>query len=591
MAVIEIAKIQVRRGLEGTEGVPQLAPGEFGWAQDTENLYIGKRIAEGANSDENSRILSQKDYDNLFALVMGAGRSAVASTSTYRYRDNLDYLTFQSTTTFIGTKLDAFVSLTDFGVTASSTATDIYVKLSNAIENLFSNVYLGPDTRRNLIIPAGIYYVSDTVDLPPYTSLVGEGSGLTTLLSLNNDRPMFRTVDANGVPFESSMEEQQSQAGSKFVKLKGLTVAYTTSTSTITPLVYFDNTENSVIDNVEFTIYKVSTSTTGTVLSSTATTFGIGLSLRGERRSGVEQNKNVLVINSAFKNIGLGILGTGSVAVSKIENNVFSELDQGINFASFSGDVNRLAPIESLISRNNFNVISKQAIFVGTSTDQVTFKPNILNHKSSFNNFYRVGNGTELGDNISLYTGTTAVITCFGEGFNSNGDVFSRKNALNPNFNNTTGVIYKPLVEGNVVADLGTIVELTGLNTGTQVIDKLFVSNKPVSYKISYTLSDVGNRFYSRSGLMTVTANPNLNYVDSSASGSISDYYDYSYDSGWAVAVPSGNYDIAGELVQPVLTVEAGDNKTHLNLVNKWSLPVLTTSTELKIKYQINIVS
>lgn len=591
MAVIEIAKIQVRRGLEGTEGVPQLAPGEFGWAQDTENLYIGKRIAEGANSDENSRILSQKDYDNLFALVMGAGRSAVASTSTYRYRDNLDYLTFQSTTTFIGTKLDAFVSLTDFGVTASSTATDIYVKLSNAIENLFSNVYLGPDTRRNLIIPAGIYYVSDTVDLPPYTSLVGEGSGLTTLLSLNNDRPMFRTVDANGVPFESSMEEQQSQAGSKFVKLKGLTVAYTTSTSTITPLVYFDNTENSVIDNVEFTIYKVSTSTTGTVLSSTATTFGIGLSLRGERRSGVEQNKNVSVINSAFKNIGLGILGTGSVAISKIENNVFSELDQGINFASFSGDVNRLAPTESLISRNNFNVISKQAIFVGTSTDQVTFKPNILNHKSSFNNFYRVGNGTELGDNISLYTGTTAVITCFGEGFNSNGDIFSRKNALNPNFNNTTGVIYKPLVEGNVIADLGTIVELTGLNTGTQVIDKLFVSNKPVSYKISYTLSDVGNRFYSRSGLMTVTANPNLNYVDSSASGSISDYYDYSYDNVWDVATFGGNYDISGELIQPLLTVEAGDNKTHLNLVNKWALPVVTTSTELKIKYQINIVS
>jgi hypothetical protein len=58
MAVIEIAKIQVRRGQEHVTGVPQLDPGEFGWAEDTQNLYIGKRISEGASSDENTRILT-----------------------------------------------------------------------------------------------------------------------------------------------------------------------------------------------------------------------------------------------------------------------------------------------------------------------------------------------------------------------------------------------------------------------------------------------------------------------------------------------------------------------------------------------------
>lgn len=41
MAVIEIAKIQVRRGQEQQTGVPPLAGGEFAWAADTENLYIG----------------------------------------------------------------------------------------------------------------------------------------------------------------------------------------------------------------------------------------------------------------------------------------------------------------------------------------------------------------------------------------------------------------------------------------------------------------------------------------------------------------------------------------------------------------------
>lgn len=599
MAVVEIALIQVRRGQENLTGIPQLAPGEFGWAQDTENLYIGKRIVEGANTDDNSRILTQKDYDNLFAIATGAGQAAVASTSTYRYRDNLDFALFSSTTTTIAKKLDAYVSLTDFGVTASTTATDIYLALSTAVEDLYANIYYGPETRRKLLIPAGNYYLSNTVDLPPYACLMGEGIGLTNIISSSNDRPLFRTVDANGVSFDSSMAEQQSQAGSKFVKLQGLTLAYSTSSPSLTPLVNFDNTENSVVDNVEFTIVNIINTSTGTILVSTSTVHGVGLSLRGERRSGIEQNKNVKVENSVFKNIGLGILGTSTVAYSKIENCQFLELQQGINFAPFAGDMLRLAPTNSVISKNNFQNIASQAIFVGTATDQSTFKPNLLNHSSNFNNFYRVGNGVGLGDNLTTSSGATAVITCFGQGFNSNGDVFSRKDSFNPNLNNTTGLFYNPLVEGNVVVDLGTAVELTTLSTGTQVVDKLFVGNKPLSYKISYTLSDLANEYYSRSGLLTITANPNVNYANV-PSGSISDYYDYSYDSSWPIATTSTtvtNFNqISGEIVQPVLTVQAGENNSHLNLVNQWPLPgdwlsSMSTSSQLKLKYQINIVS
>jgi hypothetical protein len=67
MAILEVARIQIRRGQEIQNKVPKLEPGEFAWAQDTENLYIGKRIAEGAADDENTRILTEKDFqrDNL----------------------------------------------------------------------------------------------------------------------------------------------------------------------------------------------------------------------------------------------------------------------------------------------------------------------------------------------------------------------------------------------------------------------------------------------------------------------------------------------------------------------------------------------
>jgi hypothetical protein len=47
MAVIEVAKLQVRSGLQ--ENLPALDTGEFGWCIDTQRLFIGKgTLAEGA---------------------------------------------------------------------------------------------------------------------------------------------------------------------------------------------------------------------------------------------------------------------------------------------------------------------------------------------------------------------------------------------------------------------------------------------------------------------------------------------------------------------------------------------------------------
>jgi hypothetical protein len=47
MAVLEVAKIQVRSGLY--EDLPALDTGEFGWCVDTQQLFIGKgTLAEGA---------------------------------------------------------------------------------------------------------------------------------------------------------------------------------------------------------------------------------------------------------------------------------------------------------------------------------------------------------------------------------------------------------------------------------------------------------------------------------------------------------------------------------------------------------------
>ena len=52
MAIVSISRIQIRRGKKNVgSGLPQLAGGEFGWAIDTQELFLGNAsVAEGAPS-------------------------------------------------------------------------------------------------------------------------------------------------------------------------------------------------------------------------------------------------------------------------------------------------------------------------------------------------------------------------------------------------------------------------------------------------------------------------------------------------------------------------------------------------------------
>jgi hypothetical protein len=65
MAIVQISRIQQRRGLE--QDLPQLASGELGWSIDTNKLYIGNgSLAEGSHlPGENTEILTQYSIVNL----------------------------------------------------------------------------------------------------------------------------------------------------------------------------------------------------------------------------------------------------------------------------------------------------------------------------------------------------------------------------------------------------------------------------------------------------------------------------------------------------------------------------------------------
>jgi hypothetical protein len=329
MAIIEIARIQVRRGKElgggpgSPGGVPQLEPGELGWAEDTENLYIGKRMVEGAANDNNSRILTDKDLTNLFTVYFTG--SSAASTGTYRYRDGLPYSSIESTTTTVARKLDNFVSLTDF-TTTNVVSSDITYILSRAIETIFSNNTYGKDAIRTLTIPAGDFTVSSTIDLPPHTTLVGDGRGITRLLhNVTNGGAMFRTVDNLGVNYDSGVGMNQNEGRSEGIYIANMTLAYNTGSYNQRPLLSLDDTQDAVIENVEFS--NVSSSTKQLFLS-TITFATTALSATTSTTATVVGNFSsgaVRIEVASAANIKIGdTLAPGTISViAKVNNDLY----------------------------------------------------------------------------------------------------------------------------------------------------------------------------------------------------------------------------------------------------------------------------
>ena len=109
MAVVQISKIQHRRGREGSSSIPQLASAELGWAIDTQKLYIGNgAVSEGAPAVGNTEILTSKS--NIFNLL---GQYAYNGT-TEAVKQTGEFVNSPVTRT-LQQRLDDIVSIRSFG--------------------------------------------------------------------------------------------------------------------------------------------------------------------------------------------------------------------------------------------------------------------------------------------------------------------------------------------------------------------------------------------------------------------------------------------------------------------------------------------
>ena len=188
MAVVQISRIQVRRGRKGTENIPQLASGELGWAVDTQELYIGNgSVAEGAPQVGNTKILTSAD--NIFDIA-----------DQYEYRSNDTYIQTGATArtpykTTLQERLDLQVFIGDFGVVHSDTIIQTEA-IQRAIDNLFLNTKTSPENRYVLNLGPGLFRIDDSIKLPPYVNLRGAGKD-KTIIEQTTDNPIFITVNGS----------------------------------------------------------------------------------------------------------------------------------------------------------------------------------------------------------------------------------------------------------------------------------------------------------------------------------------------------------------------------------------------------------
>ena len=461
MAVIQISKIQIRRGLATAEGLPQLASGEMGWAIDQQRLFIGNgSVAEGAPAVGNTEVLTES---RMFELLSDTRFTA----TNYTYMGH-----FTATSIMTGPDsnspvvrslqevLDDNVTVLNFG---AEERTDITSALQRAISEIYNNTDKDiPRSRLPLRIPAGEYYISDTVQIPPYVTLVGDGIDKTVLVAISStNTTIFETIDSDGntgIAIESDKQPRH-------ISVTGMTIKYGTETSitTSTPLVILNGVADSRFGNVRFSgNYNASLESTTTY---TAIQFGGALT------------RDVHFHDCEFSDICYPAIANDDMEYISFEDNRFSGLFQGLTFANDlqGSSPSQYGPRNVDIKNNKFIDIERQAIYAGANTRD----NNQINSES--NSFENVGNNL-LGDDDPMYP----IITMLSHGNSTVNDDFQRLWNAQKLYAN---ISQKPIIEGTVKVEISTTDKrVLNESTQTETLIRIPYDNTVTSITVDYTL-------------------------------------------------------------------------------------------------------
>lgn len=545
MAIVQISKIQHRRGKKNQgPGLPQLASGELGWAIDSQELYIGNgSVSEGAPAVGNTRILTEND-------ITGAGDLNLFDLVLYTYKKDLSLLPYARP---LQSRLDDNVSVRSFGVQTPDSSNEIDgTNLQLAIDKLFFNEttkgtsYAGVE----LVIPEGVYVVSEPLIIPPYTTLRGAGKD-KTIIKNTGTGPVFYTVDSNYDAVSTSYQTQSRNlhiSGITFEGVAGQPVAVLNSTrdSLFKDVKFKGQWSNGVLIDAEKGISLVATSQ---AVSCQNNTFD-GYVIEGVSR-GIDSTTDIH--HNTFTNGNITLCGAGIVFGYEVDGK--------------STGAKLYGPSYNKILNTTFSYITEKGIDI--SLDELLYSPDsnnpgapLIGNLSQGNTFINVGTGTEDS------TGSEFSIIHFGRSGNlSENDFFDRSVELGSDSNNFS-LPYSSEYTGSIIGShkYNTTISV-GYSTTPETLFRLSTTTSSSSrYRVYYVYQSTIASVV-RQGVLSLTIDNTNSTVH------LSDEYDI-----------VGNVNVAENLT---LSAEIDVDEVSLN-VNYTNLTAGDTGS---FKYWYEIIS
>ena len=476
MAIVQISQITNRKGLQ--DDLPQLAGAELGWAVDSRRLFIGNgTLAEGAPVIGNTEILTE--FSDITVL------------SNYTYADIAVGYAAQTGPTpstpivrTVQAKLDDFADIRDFGAVGNGTTDD-----TDAINRALYQLYCrenNTEIRRSLFFPAGTYLVSETIMIPTFAKLYGEGANSSVILLATGSASSYVAqyadsrqqtgvnIGNNGAtPPQnieiSSMGFQTVDANDVFL-VEDATQCSFTNVNFIGPLTQTDIISNLGGDDIAGVRFA---STTSLVCS------------------------QIIFDTCGFFNLTYGVNTDQQIASVTVSNSSFNTLYQGIVLGSGS-PVNGGATGFRAV-QNGFDLVYGEGIYYGGVSMNV----------SAYNTFYNVAQ--------SLTNNPTGSVVLFEDDNNvSISDMFSRSDddaLVYPRVSITGGI-----VTTTSQLQLGRYARINGrtFDLDNDVVDQtIFQVNaeNTAAFKMDYTIV---REVIVRHGSMTIVSagSTSLAYTD-----------------------------------------------------------------------------
>jgi len=430
-------------------------------------LFIGNgTISEGAPVVGNTEILTE--FSDILAFQ-----------TTYTYKGEAAGYIVQTGDTpgtpvsqSLQSWMDQWASVKDFGAVGDG-VTDDTAAINRALYQLYCRE-VNPQIRRSLYFPAGVYKINETVIIPPYATLIGEGKDNSVIMMATGDDSALRAYVArtgdslqqtganignNGaivpqyVTIQNLGFETEDTAVDVFLVENASNCSFT-DVNFMGPLI--NSTLTSDIDNIAGLRFASSASLVCQTITFDKCTFsGLTYGINTD-----QQVEGITVSNSKFDTLYQGVvLGVGSPVLGgptgfRIVQNFFDNIySEGVKLGlislnatgynifydvanHFNGTTSPAAPVLEFADANN---ISISDMFERSSAYSGTYPRIELNKKASIGIIN--GNLMYFGPSfISANTGVTLVNNVSNTGFYSFNVLNTRSVTINYSITRDTGI-------------------------------------------------------------------------------------------------------------------------------------------------------